>query len=185
VREPLVLHYRVNAGYLPATHWVQHPEEGGRLVGEGCHFIDLLCIWSDSPVRRVTARALPDGGRYVRDNFVVTLEFEDGSIGTVTYVAHGQRAAGKELLEVSGGGVCRASGRLPGAVPARPAGFAFPARLAQQDKGHRGEWEAFVAFLRAAGPTRCRSRHRAIDARDAGAARSLETGETVVLSDGR
>jgi predicted dehydrogenase len=182
VREPIVLHYRVNAGYLPATHWVQRPEEGGRLVGEGCHFIDLLVHLVRRPVRRVTARALPDGGRYVRDNVIVTLEFEDGSIGTVTYVAHGHRAAGKELLEVSGGGVFARLDDFRVLSLHGPRGSRTRRAWLQQDKGHRGEWQAFIAFLsgRSADPMPFAGIVRSMRATLA-SARSLESGGPVAI----
>jgi predicted dehydrogenase len=186
VREPLMLHYRVNAGFIPASHWVQHPAEGGRLVGEGCHFIDALIHLVQQPVLRVTARALPDGGRYVRDNFVVTLEFQDGSIGTVTYVANGAKGAGKEQLEVYGGGVAARLDDYRMLSVHDASGARSRRAWLRQDKGHRAEWEALVAFLQGRGPdpmpfeTITRSMRTTL-----AAARSLETGETVVLSDGR
>src|SRR5205823_5012403 len=80
VAEPLMLTVRVNAGFIPPEHWTQDPSEGGRLRGEGCHFIDLLINLAGDRVRRVAARALPDNGRYRQDNVAVTLEFANGSI---------------------------------------------------------------------------------------------------------
>ncbi len=184
IREPLMLHYRVNAGFVPPSHWVQHPAEGGRLVGEGCHFIDVLIHLARQPVVRVTGRALPDSGRYVRDNFVVTLEFCDGSIGTVTYVANGARGAGKERLEVYGGGVaaCLDDYRVLAIHDAR--GKRSKRAWLRQDKGHRGEWQALVAFLQGRGPNPMPFETVSQSMRvTLAAARSLETGETVVLAD--
>ncbi len=62
--EPLYLHYRVNAGYLPPSHWVHDPQQGGgRIIGEGCHFLDFLTFLVGAPPVSVSAAALPDGGR--------------------------------------------------------------------------------------------------------------------------
>jgi predicted dehydrogenase len=153
IQEALMLHFRVNAGYIPASHWTQDPAEGGgRLLGEGCHFIDLITFLVGDAVRRVTTRALPDRGRYSRDNFSVALEFAGGSLGTVTYVANGDKSFGKESLEVFGGGL---SARLDDyrnlSVRYAAKRITRTARL-RQDKGHRAEWQAFVACLTGSGP---------------------------------
>lgn len=151
--EPLMLHYRVNAGYIPLDHWTQDPEQGGgRLLGECCHFIDLLIHLAGSAPRRVTTRALPDNGRYAQDNLLVTIEFEDGSLGTVTYVANGDKKFSKEVVEVFGGGL---SARLEDFrtlnVKRGVGGVRRTARL-RQDKGHVAEWQALVAYLTGKGP---------------------------------
>jgi predicted dehydrogenase len=96
VQEPLMLHYRVNAGYVPPNHWTQDPEQGGgRLLGEGCHFIDLLIYLAGAGVRRVTCQALPDQGSHPPDNFLVVLEFANGSLGTILYTGGGDKGFGK------------------------------------------------------------------------------------------
>jgi len=153
VQEPLMLHYRVNAGFIPASHWTQdRTEGGGRLLGEACHFIDLLMFLAGAAAQKVTTRALPDGGRYSRDNLSVALEFANGSLGTVTYVANGDKGFGKECLEVFGGGL---SARLEDyrTLSIRYANkrVGRTARL-RQDKGHRAEWQAFLACLTGRGP---------------------------------
>jgi predicted dehydrogenase len=153
VSEPLMLHYRVNAGYIPQDHWVHDPDRGGgRLLGEACHFIDLLIYLAGDNPRRITARALPDSNRYSQDNLLITLEFENGSLGTVTYAANGDRGLGKELLEVFGGGL---SARLEDFRSMRirhgSTRVSKTARL-RQDKGHRAEWRAFASYLTGGGP---------------------------------
>ncbi len=154
VAEPLAITCRVNAGFLPPEHWLHDPEEGGgRLRGEGCHFIDLMIDLGGERVRRVTTRALPDAGRYRQDNFQVTLEFENGSLGTLIYLANGSRQFGKELLEVFGGGI---SARLDDYRTLHIAGGAKPTRARsrlRQDKGHCGEWEAIARHLWGGAPT--------------------------------
>jgi predicted dehydrogenase len=151
--EPLVMHYRVNAGYLPASHWVQDPAEGGgRLLGEACHFIDLLTFLVDGPPIRVSASGLPEGDRYRDDNVVIDLSFPDGSIGVVTYVASGSPGAPKERLEVFGGGkmaVLDDFRRLEIYSDGRRR--VWRDRL-RQDKGHLGEWQAFVESIMSGSP---------------------------------
>lgn len=153
VAEPLMLTFRVNAGYIPREHWLHDPNDGGgRLRGEGCHFIDLLIDLANDRVSRVTTVRLPDSGKYSEDNFQVTMEFRGGSIGTVLYVANGAKAFGKEAIEVFGGGVSarlddyRALHVQEGTKSRRET-----ARL-RQDKGHRGEWEAIARHVTAGGP---------------------------------
>jgi predicted dehydrogenase/threonine dehydrogenase-like Zn-dependent dehydrogenase len=103
--EPTLLTYRVNAGYLPPDHWTQDPEQGGgRLLGEGCHFFDFAnWIQGERPVQ-VFARAAADSGKYRQDNFVVTLAYSSGGVAAITYVANGEKNAGKERIEAFSGG---------------------------------------------------------------------------------
>lgn len=151
--EPLMMQYRVNAGYIPGVHWVQDPEQGGgRIVGECCHFMDLLAHLAGAPPVHVDARALPNGGRYRDDNVVITLEFADGSLGTVTYVANGDRAYSKERLEVFGGGAVAVLDDFRTLVLVRSGRRATERSWWRQDKGHRNEWRAFAAAVRAGGP---------------------------------
>lgn len=107
-REPMLVHVRVNAGFIPREHWTQQPLEGGRIVGEFCHFIDWSRSVVGSSIRSVSANVLPDGSRYNRDNIAVTLTFEDGSIANLLYLANGDPAVPKEYFEVfCEGGVAR------------------------------------------------------------------------------
>jgi predicted dehydrogenase/threonine dehydrogenase-like Zn-dependent dehydrogenase len=100
-QEPMMVHVRVNGGYIPHDHWVQQNTSGaGRIIGEFCHFVDWARCVIDTPIVSVTANALPDGARYNRDNVVATLAFEDGSIASVSYLANGDRSIPKEQFEV-------------------------------------------------------------------------------------
>ncbi len=147
-KEPLTAHYRVNAGYLPLTHWLHDPAQGGgRIIGEGCHFIDFLTFLVGTPPVSVSAQGLPDGGRYREDNVVLSFTFPDGSLGTLSYLANGEKSFPKERLEV----FC--SGKVGVLDDFRSLELAangqrqiFRARL-RQDKGHQAEWEAFVKAL--------------------------------------
>jgi predicted dehydrogenase/threonine dehydrogenase-like Zn-dependent dehydrogenase len=145
ISEPLALHYRINAGHLPPDHWVNDREQGGgRILGEVCHFVDLLMFLAGSPIVEVEARAIGNSGRYSGDNVLVSLRFGNGSVGTISYLANGDRAFSKERIEVFGGGgvaVLEDFRRLELARDGRKETIYSRWR---QDKGHRDEWEAFV-----------------------------------------
>jgi predicted dehydrogenase len=103
-------------------------------------------------VRRVRAVALPDSGKYRGDNFQVTLEFTNGSIGTVTYVANGSRSFGKESIEAFGGGLAaRLDDYRSLEIQQGSRANKETARL-RQDKGHRAEWDAIARHLTGGGP---------------------------------
>ncbi|MEN4099191.1 MAG: Gfo/Idh/MocA family oxidoreductase, partial [Anaerolineaceae bacterium] len=151
--EPLAAHYRVNAGYIPLTHWLHDPEQGGgRIIGEGCHFIDFLSFLAGAPPISVSAQGLPDGGRYRQDNVVITLAFPDGSLGTVTYLANGDKSYPKERLEVF------SSGRVAVLDDFRSLEMIKDGRRRRlrsrltQDKGHAAAWRAFLEAIRKGGP---------------------------------
>jgi predicted dehydrogenase/threonine dehydrogenase-like Zn-dependent dehydrogenase len=152
-QEPLVAHYRVNAGYLPLNHWLHDPlQGGGRIIGEGCHFIDFLTFLVGQPPISVSVQALPDHGRYREDNAVLTFKFPDGSLGTVTYLANGDKAFPKERVEVFAGGrvaVLDDFRRLEMVHNGRRQ--TVRSRL-RQDKGHQAEWEVFSAAILSGDP---------------------------------
>ena len=107
VREAKAFIMTVNAGAIPPDHWTHDPEiGGGRIIGEGCHFVDLLRFLCGSPITTVQAtqfgREASDATHDDRVSF--TLGFADGSIGTVNYLANGHKAVAKERLEVFCGG---------------------------------------------------------------------------------
>lgn len=183
VKEPLILNFRVNAGFIPPNHWVHDLNQGGgRLLGEGCHFIDVLNFLLGRVLRRVHTRVLPDSGRYAQDNLLITLGYDDGSIGTVTYVANGDRGFGKEALEVFGGGL---SARLDDyrtlSISHGKTRVKRVARL-RQDKGHRLEWKALVDCLTGSGPLPISMDEIICSTRATFAAyRSLQSGEPVTV----
>lgn len=101
----LAVHYRVNAGAIPRESWIHDPEEGGgRIIGEVCHFVDLLQFLTDDLPVEVFAHSLggPEGA--LHDTIAATLRFRNGSLGNITYLATGDRAFPKEHVEVFGGG---------------------------------------------------------------------------------
>lgn len=99
--EPLAMHYRVNAGFMPSTHWMQYPDQGGRFIGEGGHFVDVMQFLCGALPVSVYAVAPTDSARrYNNDNVVVTITFADGSVGTIHYLANGANVVEKEYVEV-------------------------------------------------------------------------------------
>jgi predicted dehydrogenase/threonine dehydrogenase-like Zn-dependent dehydrogenase len=145
IHEPLAIHYRVNAGFLPADHWLNDPEQGGgRIIGEVCHFVDFLSFLTNSPVVHAEIRSLSNPGEYSNDNVECSLRFADGSLGTITYLANGNPGYSKERIEVFGGGsvaVLEDFRRLELVGHGRKRTFRS---LLRQDKGHRAEWKAFA-----------------------------------------
>jgi len=105
-REPLAILYRVNAGFMPLTKWMQDPAQGGRFIGEGCHFIDCMSYLTSARPVRIFAERVPSVHQAIEtsDNLSVLIKFSDGSVGTLLYLAHGEGALPKEYCEVSGGG---------------------------------------------------------------------------------
>ena len=102
-RAPLVMHYRLNGGYIPLDSWVHGPQGGGRNIGEACHMYDVFRSLSGAPVTAVSASAIDPRDRpYLKnDNFVATLTYADGSLATLTYTALGPKTGfGKERIEV-------------------------------------------------------------------------------------
>lgn len=99
---PMIINYRMNAGYIPLDHWVHGPEGGGRNIGEACHIYDLFTYLTGARVVSVQAQAItPQTGHYrAADNFVATMTFEDGSLATLTYTALGSSEHPKERMEI-------------------------------------------------------------------------------------
>jgi predicted dehydrogenase len=151
--EPLIATCRINAGAIPLTHWTQDPTlGGGRIIGEACHFIDLLTFLVGSPPVQVSAQALPDDQRYREDNAILTFSFPDASIGSVIYLANGDKAFPKERLEVfSGGRVAVLDDFRSLELVTNGKRQVYRSRL-RQDKGHRAEWAAFSQAIISGGP---------------------------------
>jgi predicted dehydrogenase/threonine dehydrogenase-like Zn-dependent dehydrogenase len=149
VSEPKVMVMTVNAGAIPATHWTQDRDVGGgRIVGEGCHFIDLLRFLAASPVSAVDAVSMGKtaGTQITEDKALITLRFENGSVGSIAYLANGHKSFPKERLEVF------TSGRILQLDNFRKlSGFGWPGfqkmKLWRQDKGQRACAAAFVAAI--------------------------------------
>jgi predicted dehydrogenase/threonine dehydrogenase-like Zn-dependent dehydrogenase len=148
VHEPLAIHYRVNAGFLPADHWLNDPlQGGGRILGEVCHFVDFLCFLTNSSPLEVETRSLPNPSHYSNDNVVSSLRFADGTQGTISYLANGDKSFSKERIEVFGGGSVAVLEDFRRLELVRGGKKRVFRSLLRQDKGHRVEWKAFVTAI--------------------------------------
>jgi polar amino acid transport system substrate-binding protein len=149
-REPMIAHIRVNAGYLSRDHWTQRGGNGGRMVGEGCHFIDWARFIVGCRIERVYASALPDAAHYTRDNVVIVISFADGSIGNILYLANGDKSVPKESYEV----FCE--GKVARLDDYRTLELVSGGKSQQircnRDKGHNKEIELTISAIRAGQP---------------------------------
>lgn len=103
VSEPKAFIMTMNAGAIPSDHWTQDPEiGGGRIIGEACHYIDLMRFLVGSEITGFTATSMgkADGVEVTEDKASITLTFKDGSFGTINYLANGGKAFAKERIEV-------------------------------------------------------------------------------------
>jgi predicted dehydrogenase len=153
--EPKSLVMTVNAGAIPPEHWTQDAAVGGgRIIGEACHFIDLMRFLTGSPIVRTTAHMLGRApGLTIReDKATLVIEFADGSLGTLHYLANGHRSLAKERLEVFCGGAVLALDNFRVLN-----GYGWPGfktmKLWRQDKGNAAGMTAFVAALTSGGPS--------------------------------
>lgn len=98
--------FTVNAGAIPADHWIQDPDVGGgRIIGEACHFIDLMRHLAKSEITRVSVQSAPPEGSVTQtDTCDISLSFADGSHGVIHYYANGHKGYAKERFEVFCGG---------------------------------------------------------------------------------
>lgn len=154
VSEPKSMVMTVNAGAIPADHWTQDPQVGGgRIIGEACHFIDLLRDLADSPIVQTQVTGIgPIPGLALReDKASFTLGFADGSFGTVHYLANGHKSFPKERLEVFAGGRVL---QLDNFRVLR--GYGWPKfkqmRLWRQDKGQRACASEFLRAVECGAP---------------------------------
>jgi predicted dehydrogenase/threonine dehydrogenase-like Zn-dependent dehydrogenase len=143
--EPKIIHYRVNAGFIPSNHWVHDPlQGGGRIIGEGCHFIDLCIYLADSKPVSIQTIGLPNIGKYNDDNVIINIIFEDGSMATIEYLANGDKSVEKETLEIfSGGKVVQLIDFRKLILTSNGKKTQYQSRFTQ-DKGHLGSWQAFI-----------------------------------------
>jgi len=147
----LCMNMLVNAGYIPPESWVQDPNVGGgRIIGEGCHFIDLMVFLSGSKVRAVSAAMVGKGPAVRDDKMSISLEFEDGSVGSVNYFANGSKSYPKERIQVF------SDERILDLDNFRVTrGYGFQGlrkfKTSRLDKGHAAEFAAFVDSVAAGG----------------------------------
>jgi polar amino acid transport system substrate-binding protein len=147
-KEPLFIAYRVNAGFIPKTHWMQSPDQGGRIIGEGCHFIDCMQFLTGAVPTRVFARSIEssNAAQTNEDSMNATIQFSDGSIGNLIYLANGNSSLGKEYCEVT------SEGRTAVMHNFKKTDFYFSRTEKSKGyngkKGHNEEIESFIKTLR-------------------------------------
>lgn len=151
VKEPKVFVMTVNAGAIAPNHWTQDAAVGGgRIIGEACHFVDLLRFLAGAPITAAQAVCIGTvpGMAVVEDKVSITLTFADGSLGTVLYLANGHKSFPKERLEVFAGGRILQLDNFR-----KMSGFGWPGfgklNLWRQDKGQRACAQAFVSAIEA------------------------------------
>jgi predicted dehydrogenase/threonine dehydrogenase-like Zn-dependent dehydrogenase len=140
---------RVNAGALPDEHWLHDPlVGGGRLLGEGCHFIDLLMHCIGPQLETVHAFAASHGQRPLEcsDDFTVSLRFADRALGTLLYTAEGDTRLGKERIEAFAAGQAMVIDDFRRLEHYRDGHRSETKH--RQDKGHRQQFERFLAACR-------------------------------------
>ena len=140
---PLAMTYRINAGMIPKDSWIQDPEiGGGRIIGEVCHFVDYLTFLNGSLPISVSAAAMKDS-QNLDDVVNVSLVFENGSIGTISYLSNGDKTLPKERIEVFGFGATAILEDFK-SVTIYSNGRKKQKKLFNQDKGQKAQVESFV-----------------------------------------
>jgi predicted dehydrogenase len=150
-RGPIVATYRVNAGPLPSGHWLNDPAVGGgRVIGEGCHFVDFLAfLTGDAAIDSVEARCA-GRPRGPSEDVVIQLAFADGSVGQILYTAKGDPALGKERVEAHAGG---ASVILDDFRSVEIVSGGKRRKSRSGGKGHVEEIAALVSAVKVGGPS--------------------------------
>lgn len=148
VEEPIVVNIRVNAGFIPKDHWTQIKEiGGGRIIGEMCHFIDLMQYFTGSEPVRVYADCINSSNEKTtnEDNIAIVLKFKNGSVGNLTYLANGDKSLAKENIEIFGAGKVAV-------IKDFRMGYLYENnkinKVNSEGKGHKEELEAFLTALR-------------------------------------
>lgn len=149
--QPMVMTYRVNAGFQPRDHWIHDPlEGGGRIVGEGCHFVDFMQFLTGARPVSVWSQSVGGTARQDiinEDNVMVHVTFDDGSIGTLIYASSGDKSFSKERVEVfcdNAVGVLedfRSLQLVRGGRTKKVSGGI------NQDKGHKAEVQQFITAV--------------------------------------
>ena len=152
VDEPLAVHCTVNAGFVPRDHWVHDPEQGGgRIIGEVCHFVDLIQYLTGSLPVRVYAETIKARGYQPSDNVTITLRMANNAVGSITYVAGGDKRYPRERVEVFGGGAVGVIENFKAATFTRGGRKRHIRNWLSVDRGYRDEIKVLVAAIRSGG----------------------------------
>lgn len=142
---PLVINYRMNAGFIPKDHWIQDQENGGRIIGEACHIFELFCFFTDSEPLSISVSSLNSKNDDIvsNDNAIINLSMKDGSCCSLIYTAIGDGNMGKERMEIFFDGKSILMDdylRLKGyGLP-----IAFNRKVGAADKGHENLLTQFI-----------------------------------------
>ena len=150
-KHPKSFIFTINAGAISADHWTQDPEVGGgRIIGEACHFIDLMRFLSGSPIKEWSVQSM--GNDILKDKVTINIKFKDGSFGSIHYLANGSKRFPKERIEVFCGGSIIQLDNFR-----KMKGYSWPGfkkmKLRWQDKGHEAEVNAFVEAVKNGNPS--------------------------------
>lgn len=150
-KSPVMAYYRMNAGYIPANHWVHGAEGGGRIVGEACHIIDLFSYLTGAKPVSVSHESISTKNDYYspRDNVTILIKYSDGSVCSLIYTSMGPSSMSKEYLElfVGGKGIV-----LDDYQTMVGHGVSANLNLKAQDKGHRQELIEFAEAIKTGKP---------------------------------
>ncbi|MFH1254713.1 MAG: bi-domain-containing oxidoreductase [bacterium] len=99
---PMLINYRMNAGFIPKDHWINSPANGGRIIGEACHIFELFCFLTDSEPVSISVESINSNNDSVKsaDNFVAQIRMSDGSCCSLLYTSIGSAESGKERMEL-------------------------------------------------------------------------------------
>ncbi|MEO6393019.1 MAG: Gfo/Idh/MocA family oxidoreductase, partial [Pyrinomonadaceae bacterium] len=153
LQTPLSIQYRINSGRISRESWIQDPiQGGGRIIGEGCHFIDLMHYLTGSVTTRVFAEGIASRNHEViaEDSVFINLRFADGSNGSIAYLAEGDKAFPKERVEIYGGGRVFVIDDFRQST-AYKNGRETVTKLRNQDKGQANEVRAVCEMVRTGG----------------------------------
>lgn len=145
-KSPLMIIYRVNAGYIPPDSWIHGKEGGGRIIGEACHMLDLFNYFTESQAESIDVSTISSSSENpsCRDNFVATLKYGDGSVCTLMYTALGTDEVSKEYIEIFFDGTVLI---IDDFKELKIYGIKRKGWKGAQDKGHLRELEEFGRHL--------------------------------------
>jgi predicted dehydrogenase/threonine dehydrogenase-like Zn-dependent dehydrogenase len=149
IESPVIMNYRVHAGKLASDSWYLDSREGSRFVGEAGHFFDIFSFFTDSRPSSVICSSLQPEKPTAddRENMIVTVNYEDGSVGNLLYLTQGSMKAPKEYFEVFGGG-CTALINNFVSLSVYKGNTFHRSKLGRMDKGQKDELHAFISALR-------------------------------------
>lgn len=144
---PVIMNYTMNAGYIPLDHWVHTEEGGGRIIGEACHIVDLCSYIIGAKVKEISCNSI-DGMEAIsaRDNVIITMKYDDGSVANITYTSLGNPRSGKEECEI----YCdKKTIKMSNYASLEGYGTGFKnTQSKQQDKGHYRELEVLYDAMK-------------------------------------